>query len=115
MSAGVIMNVILGLACFVVAYKLGMNYMPAIIGGVIPGSPAYEAGVKVGERIVSVNGREATMFRDLVAASAVTEKKQTVRLELEDPVSKARRTLTIEPRAEQGDMFPMIGVTQAPG
>ena len=115
MAAGVIMNVILGLACFVVAYKLGMNYTPPIVGGVIPGSPAYEAGIKVGERIISVDGREATTFRDLTTASAVTGKNENIRLELEDPVSKRRRTLTIQPSMEKGDMFPTIGVMQPTG
>lgn len=115
MAAGVIMNVILGLAFFVAAYKLGMNYIPPIVGAVIPGSPAYESGVRVGERIVSINGREATTFRDLMAASAVTDKNETVRLELEDPRTKARRILTIQPSVQKGDMFPMIGVAPATG
>ena len=33
-SAGVIMNVILGLGCFVYAYGQGMDEMPAMVGAV---------------------------------------------------------------------------------
>jgi len=44
-SAGVIMNVILGLGCFVYAYGQGMVEMPAKVGGVEPASPAYDAGM----------------------------------------------------------------------
>src|SRR5271154_1929134 len=40
-SAGVIMNVFLGLACFVYAYGTGMVEHPAKIGIVIAGGPAY--------------------------------------------------------------------------
>src|SRR3984885_1548861 len=53
-SAGVIMNLILGLACFMYAYKMGMDEIPTKIGSVVAGSPAYEAGVMAGDEIVSM-------------------------------------------------------------
>ena len=49
LTAGVVMNVILGMACFVYAYGQGMEEHPAIIGSVVAGSPAYEAGVRAGD------------------------------------------------------------------
>src|SRR4029079_12343648 len=44
-SAGVIMNLILGRGCFAYSYGVGMIEVPTRIGSVVPGSPAYEAGV----------------------------------------------------------------------
>src|SRR5947207_501139 len=56
-SAGVIMNVLLGLACFVYAYGHGMEEVPAMIGHVAAGSPAYKAGLRAGDEIESIDGR----------------------------------------------------------
>src|SRR5437660_4982438 len=53
-SAGVIMNVILGMACFVYAYGQGMIESPAKVSGVVPGSPAYKAGLRAGDEIVAI-------------------------------------------------------------
>src|SRR4051812_8826109 len=41
-SAGVIMNLIFGVLLGTLAYFLGVPEMPAIIGGTVPGSPAWE-------------------------------------------------------------------------
>ncbi len=41
-SAGVIMNLIFGVLLAALAYGLGVPEMPAIIGGTVPGSPAWE-------------------------------------------------------------------------
>ena len=41
-SAGVIMNLIFGVLIAAVAYGMGVPEMPAIIGGTVPGSPAWE-------------------------------------------------------------------------
>ena len=65
-SAGVIMNVILGLACFVYAYGQGMDEIPAKIGGVVAGSPAYEAGLRPGDEIVAIDGRRDISFNTLM-------------------------------------------------
>ena len=43
-SAGVIMNVILGMACFVAAYLHGVQEKPAIVGWVESGGAAWRAG-----------------------------------------------------------------------
>src|SRR5207249_2376904 len=57
-SAGVIMNVILGMACFVFAYgRGGTMETPAKIGAVLAGTPAYEAGIQAGDEIVAIDGR----------------------------------------------------------
>jgi len=41
-SAGVIMNLIFGVLLATLAYGLGVPEMPAVIGGTVPGSPAWE-------------------------------------------------------------------------
>src|SRR5271156_2063957 len=54
-SAGVIMNLFLAGACFVYFYGNERHDSPAILGAVTAGSPAYEAGLCVGDEIVAID------------------------------------------------------------
>ncbi len=53
-SAGVVMNVITGVLFAAMAYGYGISYNPAVVGGVTPGGPAWQAGIEPGGRLVSV-------------------------------------------------------------
>ena len=53
-SAGVVVNVITGILFAAIAYGYGVQYSPAIVGGVTPGGPAWQAGVEPGGKVVSV-------------------------------------------------------------
>jgi regulator of sigma E protease len=45
----------------------GLNaYLPAVIGSLVPGYPAYKAGLKVRDRIVSVSGHPVDGYYDVV-------------------------------------------------
>jgi regulator of sigma E protease len=55
-SAGVVMNILFGLICFAIAYRVGVPYSPASVGSVTPGWPAWKAGLEPGDRIIKVNG-----------------------------------------------------------
>lgn len=53
-SAGVVMNLIFGVLMAAVAFKMGVPYNPAIIGSVTPGDPAWQNGIRAGDRIVQI-------------------------------------------------------------
>src|SRR5205823_8655091 len=63
--AGVTMNVILAMILFTIAYGLGEPTFPAVIGEVVPASPAAVAGLRPGDTIVSVKGRPVQLFSDV--------------------------------------------------
>ncbi len=65
--AGVTMNVILAMVLFTFAYGLGEPTFPAVIGKVVPGTPAAIAGLRPGDTIVSVNGHPVQLFTDVQA------------------------------------------------
>ncbi len=71
-SAGVVMNVVTGLAFFVVAFRMGVETSPAVIGMVQVGMPAWQAGLQPGDRITRINGREATSFGDIMRGVALS-------------------------------------------
>lgn len=53
-SAGVIMNIITGVMIAAVAYMLGVTETPAVIGRVVPGDPAWKAGLAPGDKIIKI-------------------------------------------------------------
>ncbi|HEX5106750.1 MAG TPA: site-2 protease family protein, partial [Pirellulaceae bacterium] len=53
-SAGVIMNLIFGVILGALAYKLGINEMPAIIGGTTPGSVPWTLGIPPGSQALQI-------------------------------------------------------------
>ena len=99
--AGPVANVIL---TFVILYALLLGYgrytIPPVVGAVIAGSPAAEAGLTPGDIIVSVDGYAVRGFEDfqrLVATSP--ERPVTVMLDRGD----ATETLVLVPEAVEID------------
>ncbi|MFM8250243.1 MAG: site-2 protease family protein [Planctomycetota bacterium] len=58
-SAGVIMNLIFAVIFAAIAYRQGVPYSPCEIGAVVPGSPAWNAGLQTGDRIVQIGKQGA--------------------------------------------------------
>lgn len=114
-SAGVIMNVILGLGCFVYAYGQGMDEMPARVGAVEAGSPAYEAGLRPGDEIVTVDGRGDLSFSSMTLKVLLSGKDQTLHFEVKRPGQDGLIGLDIQPRREKGSDRPTIGVRPSLG
>ncbi|MCA9268978.1 MAG: site-2 protease family protein, partial [Planctomycetales bacterium] len=53
-SAGVVMNVIFAVVFATIAYRYGVPYTPAVIGGTVPGSPAWQANIQPGFQVLRV-------------------------------------------------------------
>ncbi len=66
-SAGVVMNLITGVMFAAVAFFYGVAYNPAVIGGVTPGGPAWQAGIQPGGQVISVGRleQEQMHFREM--------------------------------------------------
>jgi regulator of sigma E protease len=114
-SAGVIMNVFLGLACFVYAYKNGMIEMPAKIGEVAPGSPAYKAGMRPGDEIVSIDGRGDISYQSLRLKVTLSGPGQILRFGIRRPGHDGLVEMDIHPVREDNSDHPTIGVNPVEG
>jgi membrane-associated protease RseP (regulator of RpoE activity) len=65
-SAGVIMNIILGAICFIVVYQLnGVPRSPAAISRIDPGSPAWQKGVHTGSWITKLGDLSDPSFAEM--------------------------------------------------
>ncbi|MBF0131140.1 MAG: RIP metalloprotease RseP [Magnetococcales bacterium] len=56
--AGPLFNFLFAVAALVIAFMVGVGEILPVVGSVAEGMPAQKAGVKVGDRIVALNGEE---------------------------------------------------------
>jgi membrane-associated protease RseP (regulator of RpoE activity) len=108
-SAGVVMNVILGCVCFILAYQGGIKQSPAVIGLVEPGSPAWKHGVRSGQVIGHIGDVDHPYFEDLLFEVMLSREGQELRMVVARPDEKPRE-FNITPRRDANDSKPVIGI-----
>ena len=64
-SAGVIMNMIFALVFAVVAFLVGVKQTPTVVGNVIPGGAAWQAGLQGDDKILQVADRKVHQWRQM--------------------------------------------------
>lgn len=93
---------ILALAFMFMVY--GQPYTPPVIREVLPQGAAAEAGMKPGDRIISMDGRDTPRFEDVLGVIVMnpgrTVSMLVERIEVEGAEPK-RLELTVTPRAEK--------------
>src|SRR5262249_33211300 len=131
-SAGVIMNVILGMVCFMFVYMTrGAERTPAFIDRVDPGSPLWQAfgrtpdgtyrGIRRGDIIRQIGNRKAEspfpfvfFDSDLMPAVMLSSRNESLIFVFSAPKASEGDWVdtSIEPRlnTEQGDEKPVIGL-----
>ena len=116
LSAGPAFNFLFAVAAYWLMFVVGVPAMKPLVGAVAPESPAAEAGLRAGDRIVAVDGRATGTMMDAqleLLKAMVPGGRATLELEREDG---SRRTARIEYRGdthaltEPGAMFPGLGI-----
>jgi regulator of sigma E protease len=77
-AAGVIFNAIGAVLIFMVLFMNGINLKPAVVGEVLENSPAYDAGLRPGDRIVEINGERFVNFEAVQMAPALSAPNEPV-------------------------------------
>ncbi len=107
-SAGVIMNVILAVICFVVVFRgPGKERLAALVGTVDSGSPAFVNGIHWGAEITHIGDVKDPTFEDLFITVMGTADKEKIKFISHLP-GKPSQDLDVEPRL--GKLKPMIGL-----
>jgi regulator of sigma E protease len=117
--AGPVMNVVMAVALMAILLMSGVarpayEDEPAVIGGVVEGSPAAEAGIQPGDRIVKIGGvRNPTWSQALLELqlSAVTGK---VQLAVERAGQKIPVTIPLKVLESLSSGFEAIGFPNVP-
>ncbi len=112
-SAGVIMNVILAVLCFIVVYQgPGKDRTAAVVSIVDTESPAFNQGLRSGSDIVQINNIKNPTFEDLMTTVMASRPGEKISFHVKQPDNKEVELL-IEPRKQEGDLRPVIGVSPA--
>jgi regulator of sigma E protease len=110
-SAGVIMNLILGVLCFIVAYSKGVYEPPGIIGGVSAGSPAWQAGIRPDTLVTNIGSIEKPTYPDIRVKVLSSSKGDKIPFGMIERDGTSRE-IEVEPRRDEGELFPTVGITQ---
>lgn len=105
-SAGVIMNIIFAGIMAWIAFGIGVPESPAVVGGVLPGSPAWEAGLKTGDRFLRVNEIEDPSYQELSEEVVLGDVEKGVDCLIES-ADGSTRELNLKPR--KTGVMPQIG------
>jgi regulator of sigma E protease len=97
-AAGVTFNAISAILIFMIVFLIGINLMPPVVGGVVPDSPAAQAGLKAGDEIIEIAGRSDNLdFRNIVLAALLSGRDEKITLK----AKRGNDTLDFALAAEQ--------------
>lgn len=112
-SAGVIMNVILGFACFVFVYMTrGAEQLPGVVDYVDAGAPAWKKGVQTGDIIHQIGSeRNDPTFNRVQPVIMLSKEGELLPFVFSPPNTPASDWTHVEitPRRAEDDMRPMLG------
>lgn len=108
-SAGVVMNLLFGALCFILAFKGGVHQTAPVIGVVESGGPAWTKGVRTGDVVTRVAGIERPHFEDLKVEVMLSGDNESLPFGLQGP-DGSEQLVRIEPRKLPNEPNPVIGV-----
>lgn len=80
-AAGVTFNVISAVIIFMIVFLIGINLPPAVVGKLVPNSPAALAGLKRGDEVIEIAGKSKDLdFSNILIAAALSSENEKVPL-----------------------------------
>lgn len=101
-SGGVVMNVLFALVAFPLVFHAGVVFPAPIVGQVVPGGAAWEAGLAPGDRVLAVDGKKVHSFDNLRMEVALAGGRPVVLSLLRADGSEQTRTLLPQFSSDQG-------------
>ena len=109
-SAGVIMNLFLAIACFTYRYMREREELSAVLGVVSAGSVAYEAGLRPGDEIVAIDDKPIQGYSELRKKTLLSARGQVLHFQVKRPGHDRLISLELQPRREASADAPTIGI-----
>ncbi|NIM69293.1 MAG: RIP metalloprotease RseP, partial [Xanthomonadales bacterium] len=105
---GVVMNFVLAILVFIIAFSIGVPFAAARVGQTVQGSPAWKAGIRHGDRIAAIGDVEAPVFSD-ITTTVVLSSAERVRV----VVGRDGQTIryALKPQYTEDVGYRYVGVT----
>ncbi len=111
--AGVVFNVIAAIGILMMVYLVGINRSPAVVGGVVPNSPAERAGLKPGDEIMEIAGKSDNLdFGNILIAGALSDVNEVVALRVKHE-DGSEEDLALVAEQMPGETIRRFGIEQA--
>lgn len=109
--AGVAMNAMFAFLVFIIAFRIGVPFITSEIGQVIPGWPAWEAGLAPGDNIVQIAGTKDPDFEDIFTAVALGSGNAgiSIKVQRKDEIL----AFNVRPRYDAAHGIQRIGIAPA--
>jgi regulator of sigma E protease len=108
-SAGVAMNVVFAFVAAMIAYGMGVRDNPCVVSEVLPGEPAWEAGIRPGDQIVQLGHIKEPRYRDLQSGVTLGDRiDEGIPMLVERPGVEKLLSVRIVPN--QTRLVPTIGI-----
>jgi regulator of sigma E protease len=109
-SAGVVMNVIFAFIFAVVAYGMGVPYLPSIVSETSPGSPAWRAGLETGDEIIQIGDTINPTFTQLRGGVTLGDLENGIPIVVRRAADQEEVRVTLKPEHGSGELA-TIGVS----
>lgn len=109
--AGVALNAVLAFFAFIVAFQIGVPFITPEVGQVMPGWPAWEAGIKRGDKIIEIDGSRDLDFEDIFTIVALSNPAKGVPLKVERDGKIL--DMTVVPKYDEEHGIQRIGIMPA--
>ncbi len=96
--SGAALNYILGIVLFTAVFMMGAPALLSVVGEVMDGTPAQKAGIRAGDRIISIDGQDIEYWDQL---QAIVHKKTEGRLKLQVERNGRVIRLNVKPMVEE--------------
>lgn len=113
LATGVTFNVISAMLIFMIVFLVGIKLPPAVVGGVIPSSPAALAGLKAGDEIIEIAGKNENLdFSNIQIAAALSDVNEPVEMKVKHEDGSIDE-LAIVAKLLKGNPMRLFGVEPA--
>lgn len=105
-SGGVLMNLLFALIVFPIVFAVGVEFPAPRIGAIVSGGPAWQAGLEVGDRIETLNGKPMYSFTNMEVEAALAGETVTLEVQRGDE----RFEVVAEPRYDKQRGLRVLGL-----
>jgi len=113
LAAGVICNVISAMLIFMIVFLIGIELPPAVVGAVVPNSPAALAGLKAGDEVIEIAGKSENLdFSNIQIAAALSDVNEPVKMTIRHE-DDTEEEITIVAKLLKGNPMRLFGVIPA--